>query len=91
MNSDQRKVLVYSSYALAAVLILIFWRLGTQYDYNGSLLILELGKRDAPRWLLPEGEYGLRLRLGGVGVLLGAILPAVLVGVGTYLDKASKD
>ena len=88
MNADQKKIVVYSLYGLSVILLLIFWRLGTQYDYTTSLLILKLGRESAPSFMLPDGVYGLRLRLGFVGVLFGAIMPFALTGAAAFISKS---
>jgi len=92
MNTEQKKVLVYGLYGLSILLLLVFWRLGTQYDYTTSLLIWKISDTDAPSsWgLLPKGVYGLRLRMGGLGVLCGLILPAVLTGAAVFISKSEK-
>jgi hypothetical protein len=90
MNAEQKKIVVYALYGLSLLLLLVFWRLGTQYDYSKSLLILKLGEREAPSYLLPNGSYGLRLRMGGAGVLCGLILPVVLAGAAAFISKSDK-
>jgi hypothetical protein len=88
MNKEQKKIIVYAMYGLSAILVLIFWRLGSQYDYSNSLLILELGKTSSPSYLLPDGNYGVRLRMGILGVLFGAIAPLGLAAAGAFISKS---
>lgn len=90
MNKEQRKIVVYSLYGLSALLLLIFWRLGTEYDYSNSLLILKLGETSSPSYMLPDGVYGVRLRLGIFGVICGAMLPLVLAGAAAFISKSDK-
>lgn len=90
MNKDQRKILVYSLYGLSGILLLIFWRFGTQYEYTTSLLIFKISEIDAPNYLLPNGTFGLRLRLGAVGVIFGAILPIILAAAAAIISKSEK-
>ena len=91
MNKEQKKIVVYSLYGLSALLLLIFWRLGTQYDYGTSLLILKLGDTSSPSYLLPNGIYGVRLRMGISGVIFGAMLPMVLAGAAAFISKSDKN
>jgi hypothetical protein len=83
MNATQRRIVVFTLYALSAFLVLVFWRVGTQHDYNRSLLI----------WHLREtigGSYGLRLRVGVAGVVLGLIAPVLLAGAATFILSADR-
>lgn len=88
MNTEQKKIVVYALYGLSALLVFVFWRLGTQYDYSKSLLIWKLRETAAPSYLLPVGDYGLRLRMGTVGVIFGLILPVVLGSAAAYVSKS---
>jgi hypothetical protein len=88
MNKDQKKIILYSLYTLSIILIMIFWRVGSQYDYSSSLLILDLGKSEPPYFMLPDGVYGVRLRMGFLGVLFGAIAPVVLVCAAAFIAKS---
>jgi hypothetical protein len=88
MNAEQKKVITYALYGLGAVLVFVFWRLGTQYDYSKSLLIWKLSQTSAPSYLLPTASYGLRLRMGIVGVIFGLILPVVMVSAAAYISKS---
>jgi hypothetical protein len=90
MNEEQRKIVVYALCGLSALLVFVFWRFGTQYDYSRSLLVWKLGERSAPSYFLPPGLYGLRLRMGEAGVLCGLILPVVLGSAAAYIWKANK-
>lgn len=91
MNNEQTKIVIYSLYGLSALLLLIFWRLGTQYDYSKSLLILKLGETSSPSYMLPDGVYGVRLRLGIFGVICGVMLPLALAGTAAFISKSDKN
>ena len=88
MNTEQKKIVVYALYGLSALLVFVFWRLGTQYDYSKSLLILKLSETSAPSYLQPAGAYGVRLRMGTVGIIFGLILPVVLGSAAAYVSKS---
>ena len=90
MNIQQKNIIVYSLYGLSVVLLFIFWKIGTQYDYRGSLLVIKFSEVDPPGYLLPNGDSGLRLRMGGLGVFFGAILPIVLAAASAFISKSDK-
>ncbi len=89
MNKEQKKIVTYSLYGLSAVLVLVFWRLGTQYEYSNSLLIIKLSESRVGGPLLGVHEiYGVRLRMGLVGILIGTILPAALASAAAFISKS---
>ena len=90
MNSQQKIIVVRSLYVLTAILLFLFWRVGTQFDYTDSLIVLKFGEIDPPSYLLPNGISGLRLRMGGLGVAFGAILPVILASVAAFISKSGK-
>ena len=90
INKDQKNIVVYSLYGLSIILLLIFWRLGTQYDYTTSLLIFKLSVTSAPNYMLPDGVYGVRLRMGFIGVLFGAISPVALMSAAAFVSKSDR-
>lgn len=91
MNKKQRDIAVYGLYGLSALLVFIFWRVGTQYDYSHSLLIWELGRAAGPSYALPaDAISGLRLRMGSTGVFCGVILPVLLAGSAAFMSKSDQ-
>ena len=88
MNKAQRDIAVYGLYGLSALLVFIFWRVGTQYDYSHSLLICEFGRAAGPSYTPPDAVSGLRLRMGITGVFCCVILPALLAGSAAFMSKS---
>ena len=86
MNADQRNILVYA----LALLIFIFWRVGTQFDYGGSLLIWQMPNNAVDSIVQPEAVNGLRLRMGFVGIVCGLIMPFVLAAAAFYVAKSDR-
>lgn len=90
MNADQRKIVIWTLVGLSVLLVLVFWRIGTQYQYGGSVLVWKTGETESPYYTIPAGEIGLRIRMGTVGVLCGLILPVVMAAAAAFLAKADR-
>lgn len=90
MNKEQRNIVVYGLYGLSALLVFIFWRVGSQYDYSHSLLIWEFGRAAGPSYSLRDAISGLRLRMGTTGVFCGVILPVLMAGSAALISKSDQ-
>lgn len=82
MNRAQKSVVVVGLCIASALLLFIFWRVGNGYQYPHSLLV----------WPPSEDSstYGLRLREGTSGVILGLILPVLLVSSAAFIRMSDE-
>jgi hypothetical protein len=83
MNAAQRNIVIIALCALAAALVFVFWRTGEGMEYRHSLLVWQLHET-------PWGPYGLRIRMGLVGVICGLILPVVLLAAAAFIWKSDR-
>lgn len=92
MNEQQRNIVIFGLVGVAALLVYIFWVFGTQYDVRNSTLVWDQGPtKDAGlRVMRPDARFGLRIRMGVTGIVLGVLLPALLAGAAAWFWKADR-
>jgi hypothetical protein len=94
MNHAQRRIAIIGLLSLAAILAVIFVRIGEVSDYKNAILVLRLSEIDNPNAGFPYQPltigWGLIARTGLAGIFCGIVLPLVLVFAALFVKQGMK-